>query len=127
MALRLLTLFLLLTTILRAQEAPAPPPPLDSAYAVHNLFRQRRNNGLGAAGYGFASLTGTVFAARREQGILAGFLTVATAVSTVVAVRQLGRYSESREEGIVRRYEQGWPLPTKIRRRLKPKYFKPLD
>lgn len=125
MPFRILLFFLLSATNLYAQDALRPIR--DSAYAVHNLFRQRRNNGLGAAGYGFAGLAGTVFAATRGQGSIASFLTFNTLASTVVAVRQYNRYSESREAGVVQRYEQGWPLPTDIRRRLRAKYFRPMN
>ncbi|WP_201981649.1 hypothetical protein [Hymenobacter rubidus] len=126
MLFRLLFFFLLATTSLRAQDAGTPRPVRDSAYAVHNLFRQRRGTALGEAGYGLAGLAGSLFATSRGKGTVAVVLTLNALASTVLAVRQLGRYSESREAGVVQMYEQGWPLPPAIRRRLRPKYFRPL-
>ncbi|MDO7847756.1 hypothetical protein Q5H92_15415 [Hymenobacter sp. M29] len=123
MALRILPFLLLLPATLRAQS---PGPVRDSAYAVHNLFRQRRGNALSEAGYGFAGLAGTAFAVSRGQGAVAGLLTLNALVSSVLAVRNLRRYSESREAGVVQQYEQGWPLPADVRKRLKIKYFRAL-
>ncbi|MDO7852392.1 hypothetical protein [Hymenobacter convexus] len=123
MAFRILPFLLLISIDMRAQ---GNGPVRDSAYAVHNLFRQRRGNALSEAGYGLAGLAGTAFAASRGQGAVAGLFTLNALVSSVLAIHHLGRYSESREAGVVRQYEQGWPLPADIRKRLKIKYFRPL-
>ena len=122
----LLGCLLLSATSLRAQEAPPPRPVRDSAYAVHNLFRERRFKAGQTVGYGTAGLTGTGFElAHGQTGISIG-LGLISLVPTVFGFRNYWRYGTDREAGVVRQYEQGWPLPPAIRRQLKPRHFKPL-
>ncbi|MGY3087409.1 hypothetical protein ACVWYF_000435 [Hymenobacter sp. UYAg731] len=109
-----------------AAQAAAPPPPRDTAYAVHNLFRERRFKGLREAGYGTAGLTATGFELVHGQTGAWVLLGLIGAVPTALGVRQYGRYSPEREGSLVRQYEQGWPLPPGIRRRLRPRHFKAL-
>lgn len=127
MPVRLLLCCLLLNALpLRAQEAPAPRPVRDSAYAVHQLFREHRQKAASGLSLGLAGLTGAGFAAAQKRPGLSGGLLLVTAVFTVLDARALTRYNESREGLVVRRYEQGWPLPPEVRQRLKAKYFRAL-
>jgi hypothetical protein len=109
---------------LRAQEGPAPRPVRDSAYAVHQLFREHRRKAASGLSVGLAGLAGAGFAAAQKRPGLSGGLLLVTAAFTVLDGRQLSRYGESREGLVVRQYEQGWPLPPDVRRRLKAKYFR---
>ena len=102
------------------------PPPRDTAYAVHNLFWERRFKGLRDAGYGSAGLMATGFELARGQTGAWVLLGLIGAVPTALGARQYLRYSPDREGGVVRQYEQGWPLPPDVRRRLRPKHFKAL-
>jgi hypothetical protein len=110
-------------TLVRAQNTLAPRPVRDSAYAARNLFRERRQKALQGGSFGLAGISGAVFTAINRQPALSGGILLVTSFFTVLDVRQLRRYSESREESIVRRYEEGWPLPADIRHRLKAKHF----
>ncbi|MBF9140080.1 hypothetical protein [Hymenobacter properus] len=124
MLLRCLLFCLCLNTHLaQAQEAPAPRPVRDSAYAVHNLFRDRRQRALKGGSLGLAGLAGAGLAAAYKQPGLSGGLLLLCIGTTALDLRQLSRYSESRETLVATRYEQGWPLPPDVRRRLKAKYF----
>ncbi len=125
LTLRLLCCLLLPFHLSRAQGPPPPRPAGDSAYAVHNLFRERRQKAASGLSLGLAGLTGAGLAAYKQPGLAGGGLLVTT-IFTVFDVRQLRRYDESREGLVVRQYEQGWPLPPDIRRRLKAKYFRAL-
>ncbi|MDB5269284.1 MAG: hypothetical protein JWP58_2324 [Hymenobacter sp.] len=107
-------------------QAAAPLPPRDTAYAVHNLFRERRFKGMREAGYGMAGLTGTGFELAHGQTGAWVLLGLIGAVPTALGTRQYFRYSPEREGGMVRQYEQGWPLPPGIRRRLRARHFKAL-
>ena len=108
-----------------AQTIPAPPRPVpDSAFAVHQLFRKHRHAAEGALGTGAASVVGMMTSAGHDEKALVGANAVVTVVSMVVGLRQALRYSADREQFLVRQYQQGWPLPMDVRRRLKPKYFR---
>ncbi|GAB3865578.1 hypothetical protein GCM10028824_04560 [Hymenobacter segetis] len=111
----------------RAVGQAAAPPPRDTAYAVHNLFRERRFKGLRDSGYGMAGLTGTGFELMHGQTGAWVLLGLLGAVPTALGTRQYFRYSQEREGGVVRQYEQGWPLPSYVRRRLRPKHFKAME
>lgn len=114
---------LLLPSLVRAQDAPAPPPVRDSAYAVHNLFRDRRHRALEGGSVGLSGLVGAGMAAANKQPGVSGGIVLITCFFTVLDLRHLSRYSESREALVATRYEQGWSLPPDVRRRLKTKYF----
>ncbi|MFC6224345.1 hypothetical protein ACFP2F_13930 [Hymenobacter artigasi] len=103
---------------------PLPHPVRDSAFAVHQLFRKHRHSAEGALGTGAASIVGMVSSSARGEYELVGLNALVTVVSTVVGLRQAFRYGSDREGLIVRQYEQGWPLPADIRRRLRGKYFR---
>jgi hypothetical protein len=110
---------------LGAAQIPAPARPVrDSAFAVHQFFKKHRHSAEGALGTGAASIVGMVSSSARGEYELVGVNALVTAVSVVVGLRQALRYSSDREHLIVRQYEQGWPLPSDVRRRLKPKYFR---
>ncbi|WP_210516270.1 hypothetical protein [Hymenobacter terricola] len=109
-----------------AQAAMTPPPPRDTAYAVHNLFRERRHGALQGASLGLAGVSGAVFEVVNHQPKTSAAIIIVTAFFTVLDIRQLARYSESREGLIVRQYEQGWPVPADVRRRLRRKHFRAL-
>jgi hypothetical protein len=115
---------LLSSSLLRAQSGPVPR---DSAFAVHQLFRKHRHAAEGALGTGAASIVGLASSSVRGEPGLVGLNALVTAVSTVVGLRQAFRYGSDREQLIVTRYEQGWPLPPEVRRRLKNKYFRALE
>ena len=123
---RLLLAGLLLPAALPLPAQPAPParPARDTAYALHSLFRERRSKGLQTAGFGLAGLTGTAFTLVRGAVDASVLFGLASAVPTALGVRQYWRFSEDREGGVVRRYEQGWPLPPDVRRRLRAKHFR---
>lgn len=103
---------------------PAPRPARDSAFAVHQLFKKHRHAAEGALGTGAASIVGMLTSSARGEKELIGVNVLITVVATVVGMRQALRYSTDREQLLVRQYEQGWPLPPKVRGRLKPKYFR---
>lgn len=100
-----------------------PHPVHDSAYAARNLFRERRQKALQGGSFGLAGISGAVFTAINHQPGFSGGILLVTGIFTVLDVRQLKRYSEGREELVLTRYEQGWPLPSDVRHRLKAKYF----
>jgi hypothetical protein len=109
---------------LLAQDVAALRPVRDSAFAVHNLFRELRGKGLTTSGYGMAGLTGTGFGIARGQTGIPVLLGIIGIVPTALGMRQYWRFSTDREGAIVRLYEQGWPLPPDVRRRLRAKHFK---
>jgi hypothetical protein len=117
---RSLFCLLLNASLLHAQTAPAG----DSAYAVHQLFRKHRHGAEGALGSGAASIVGMATSSAQGDRTMVGVNALATVVATVVGLRQAFRYGTAREQLIVRQYEQGWPLPPEVRRRLKAKYFR---
>jgi hypothetical protein len=103
---------------------PLPRPVRDSAFAVHQLFKKHRHAAEGALGTGAASIVGMVSSSARGEHELVGVNALITVVATVVGLRQALRYSSDHEQLIVRQYEQGWPLPPEVRRRLKQKYLR---
>ncbi|MBH8556823.1 hypothetical protein [Hymenobacter negativus] len=107
-------------------QAAADAPIRDSSYAVHNLFRLHRHGSMKGASLGLAGLSGAGFEVMNHQPKTALSITAVIAFFTVLDIRQLNRYSESREGLVVRQYELGWPLPADVRRQLKPKYFRPI-
>ena len=106
---------------------PLPRPVRDSAFAVHQLFKKHRHAAEGALGTGAASIVGMLSSSSRGERELVGVNALVTVVSTVVGLRQALRYGSDRELLIVRQYEQGWPLPPEVRRRLKSKYFRAMN
>ena len=96
----------------------------DTAFAVHNLFKERRNRGWMISGYGLAGLTGMVFTTAQGKAAPAIALGLFTVVSTGLGLRQYTRYSAEREAAAVQAYENGWGLPPNIRRRLRSKHFR---
>jgi hypothetical protein len=113
---------------LGAAQITSPPRPVrDSAFAVHQLFKKHRHAAEGALGTGAASIVGMISGSARGEHELVGVNALVTVVSTVLGLRQAFRYSPEREHLIVRQYEQGWPLPPEVRRRLKPKYFRAMN
>lgn len=100
-----------------------PRTARDSAYAVRNLFRERRQKALQGGALGLAGISGAVFTAVNHQPGFSGGILLITGIFTALDARQLSRYSESREELVATRYEQGWPLPSEVRKRLKHKHF----
>ncbi|MFD2717562.1 hypothetical protein ACFST9_02475 [Hymenobacter monticola] len=124
MLLRCLLFYLcLIPCLTQAQEVSTPRSVRDSAYAVHNLFRDRRHRALEGGSMGLAGLVGAGMAAANKQPGMAGGLVLITGFFTALDLRQMSRYSESRETLVTTRYEQGWPLPPDVRGRLKAKYF----
>ena len=107
----------------QAVAPPLPRPVRDSAFAVHQLFKKHRHAAEGALGTGAASIVGVLTSSARGEQALVGVNALITVLTTAVGLRQALRYGADREQLIVRQYEQGWPLPPEIRRRLKPKYF----
>lgn len=108
-----------------AAQILAPLLPVrDSAFAVHQLFKKHRHSAEGALGTGAASIVGMLSSSARGESELVGVNAVVTLVSTVVGLRQALRYGSDREHLIVQQYEQGWPLPAEVRRRLRSKYFR---
>lgn len=123
----LFTCLLLPAAQLQAQDAP-PPPHLvrDTAYALHNLFRECRFKAGQTVGYGTAGLVGTGFElAHGQTGISVG-LGLISLVPTLFGFRKYWRYDTNREDHAVRQFENGWPLPPTLRRQLKGRHFKPL-
>ena len=107
-----------------AQTAPPPRPARDSAYAVHQLFRQHRRSAEGVLGLGTASIADLVFSAARGRSGGASVNVLLTVACATLGLREGLRYGPDREGSIVRQYEQGWPLPAEVRRRLRPKHFR---
>ena len=118
----------LLPKLVAAQPASPPLRPVrDSAFAVHQLFKKHRHSAEGALGTGAASIVGMVSSSARGEYELVGVNALATVVATVVGLRQALRYGSDREQLIVRQYEQGWPLPPEVRRRLRAKHFRAIN
>ena len=107
-----------------AQTVPPPRPVLDSAAAVHRLFKQHRRSAETDLAFGAVGLVGLVYGSTHGQPDLLGPNALIGLVSTALGLRQAFRYGEGRESFIVRQYEQGWPLPADVRRRLRPKHFR---
>lgn len=107
--------------------APLPRPVRDSAFAVHQLFKKHRHAAEGALGTGAASIVGMMTSSVRGEREMVGVNALVTVVATAVGLKQAFRYGTDREQLIVRQYEQGWPLPPEVRRRLKPKYFRAIN
>ncbi|MCI1185811.1 hypothetical protein MON38_00140 [Hymenobacter sp. DH14] len=104
---------------------PLPPRPVhDSAFAVHQLFKKHRHAAEGALATGAASIVGIFTSSARGEKELVSANALITVVATAVGLRQALRYSPDHEQALLRQYEQGWPLPPEVRRRLKPKYFR---
>lgn len=111
-----------------AQPAPPLPRPVrDSAFAVHQLFKKDRHSAEGALGTGAASIVGMISSSARGEYALVGVNALVTVVSTAVGLRQAFRFGSDREQLIVRQYEQGWPLPGDVRRRLRAKHFRAMN
>ena len=106
---------------------PLPHPVRDSAFAVHQLFKKHRHSAEGALGTGAASIVGMISSSARGEYDMVGVNALVTVVSTVVGLRQALRYGADRELLIVRQYEQGWPLPPEVRRRLRDKHFRAMN
>lgn len=126
----------LTTAAARAQDAPvlpavpqpAPDPTLvkpatDTVQAVHTLFRKRRNGGTA-----YTSVGGLVLA----TGVLAGPFSLGAGESVAISVPFLAvglgkllRFGPKKEAELIKQYQQGKPLPARIRKRLQPSYFAP--
>ena len=114
--------------LLAAQPTPLSPRPVrDSAFAVHQLFKKHRHSAEGALGTGAASIVGMVTSSARGEYELVGVNALVTVVATVLGLRQALRYGPDREQFIIRQYEQGWPLPPQVRRRLRAKHFRVMN
>lgn len=120
----------------QAQEAPVLPavpqprpdptlvnPATDSAQAVRNLFRKRRNGGTA-----YTSVGGLVLA----TGVLAGPFSLGAPESVGISVpflalgiSKLVRFGHQKENAIIKDYQAGRPLPAKVRKRLRQEYFAP--
>ena len=107
-----------------AQTAPLPRPAHDSAYAVHQLFRKHRRAAEADLAFGAVGVAALVYGSTHKQPGWFGPNALIGLVSTALGLRQALRYGEDRESFILRQYEQGWPLPAEVRRRLRPKYFR---
>lgn len=77
------------------QLAP-PPPPRDTAYAMHNLFRKHRSNELREAGYGTAGLTSMEFELAHGQSDLAVGLGLISMVPTALGPGSTGAKARNR-------------------------------
>ncbi|RTQ50917.1 hypothetical protein EJV47_09905 [Hymenobacter gummosus] len=116
------------TPVLPAVPQPAPDPTLlnpatDSAQAVRNLFRRRRNGGTA-----YTSVGGLVLA----TGVLAGPFSLEPPASVAISapflavgIGKLVRFGHKRENAIIKQYQAGKPLPANIRRRLRAELFAP--
>ena len=107
-----------------AQTTSSPRPVRDSAFAVHQLFRQHRRSAEGTLGLGAASIADLFISSARGHSGVASINVLITVACTALGLQQAFRYGEGRENFIVQQYEQGWPLPAEVRRRLRPKYFR---
>ena len=99
----------------------------DSAFAVHQLFKKHRHSAEGALGTGAASIIGMISSSARGEYDLVSVNALVTVVSTVVGLRQAFRYAPDREHLIMHQYEQGWPLLSDVRRRLRAKHFRAVN
>lgn len=120
----------------RAQDAPVLPavpqprpdptllnPATDSAQAVRNLFRKRRNGGTAYTGAGGLILATGVLAGPFSLGA-----TESVAISVpflAVGVGKLVRFGHKKENAIIKDYQAGKPLPAKVRKRLRQEFFAP--
>lgn len=114
--------------VLPAVPQPRPDPTLlnpatDSAQAVRNLFRKRRNGGTAYTGAGGLILATGVLAGPFSLGA-----TESVAISVpflAVGVGKLVRFGHKRENAIIKDYQAGRPLPAKVRKRLRQEFFAP--
>jgi|GEM_PF-6742951 len=100
----------------------------DSVSAVRKLFQQRRTGGgvLSAIGIGATGAIARGLSSGDASGNAGGAvisIAVIGGIPAVVGISKLIRFSKPREETIVAAYQQGKPLPSYIRRRLKPSHF----
>ena len=108
-----------------AQTTPPPPRPvLDTAAAVHRLFRQHRRSAEVNLAFGAIGLVSLVSGSAHGQSGLLDPNALYGLGFAGLGLRQVFRYSEGRESFIVQQYAQGWPLPAEVRRRLRPKHFR---
>jgi len=112
----------------------------DTTQAIRRLFQNRRRGGrffavysglgVGAISYAAAqpvtesATTWLPYTAANKRQVVT-ILTVETLPLLVVGIEKLSRFSRKKEEALIRRYEAGEPLAPAIRRRLRPKYFRP--
>jgi hypothetical protein len=89
----------------------------DTAFAVHKLFVQKRHGGESTA----ASGADLVTSAATLNGAVAGAMV--GAVPALLGLRQAERYSAYREQVILSRYANGWPIPADVRQKLRRKHF----
>lgn len=112
-----MTKLLLAATLLLTAPCASRAQGRDTAFAVHKLFLQKRNNGLHTAGAGASLAT----EAATLRGAITGGLVGAAPV--VLGLRQAGRYTTAREQDILAHYATGTPIPDDVRHALRRKYF----
>ncbi|GAA4372477.1 hypothetical protein [Hymenobacter koreensis] len=111
--------------------ATARYSPADTIRAVRNLFGLRSKGALGYTAAGSAVLAeAAVTTALRPPGTSTG-QRIDTNRDWLFGSAMMGygllrtkRFGKHRGEQIIAAYEQGEPLPSYVRRRLKPKYFR---
>ena len=111
-----------------AAAAVASTMTPDSVSAVRKLFQQRRTGGgvLSAIGIGATGAIARGLSSGDAGGNAGGAILSVAVIGGIpagVGISKLVRFSKPREEAIVAAYQQGKPLPSYVRRRLKPTHF----
>jgi hypothetical protein len=109
------------------------PSRLDTVLAVRRLFKAKDAGSTEMLGSGLLLVVGTGIAAFAPPTVVGSLgSTQAPAVGLLSSGISIGvglvrsmRYRNKRRDEVLAAYEQGEPLPTYVRRRLKPKYFRP--
>ena len=135
--LSLLALWLLAAGAAAPQPAAPPPPaaaaPADTSAAVRRLFAERQSNSTTGrvisaaflvvfANYSLSYATYDTPLQRAGTGLSVAVLGY-EAFTLVQVLHWRHRYSKAREQALLAALAQGQPLPPRLRRRLKAKYF----
>lgn len=94
--------------------------------AVHKLFKQKRGGGEGwmTAGATSAAEESVGWRAIRPPAENARAAAINGGIPMAVGLLQSQRFSVEREADIIKRYNEGWSIPSDIRRKLRRKHFR---
>ncbi|MBF9237562.1 hypothetical protein I2I05_09165 [Hymenobacter sp. BT683] len=105
---------------------PAFSQGLDTVFAVHKLFREKRASGQGLQSIRDSSAVKALYAERVGRPRTAQEArqdALASTAFTIAGTLKASDYSTENEAAIIRRYNNGESIPPAIRRKLKRKHF----
>ncbi|SFP81522.1 hypothetical protein [Hymenobacter arizonensis] len=98
----------------------------DTVFAVHKLFREKRATGQHLESYRDSSASKAYYAERADSPLTKQEINqnaLGNTAFTLVGAMKTSRYSVEEETDIIRRYNNGGPIPAQVRRKLKRKHF----